>query len=112
MKVTLTSMELKGPLHFFALSRKALQITRQLKATNCLAVKTRGFWTKHYTMTLWESEKALKDFAKSGAHLKAMQNSASIAREIRTVTYDATELPNWKTAKERLRQARPIIFAK
>ena len=56
----------------------------------------------HYTMTLWESEEDLKAFAASGAHLEAMKKGASIAREIRTLTIDATELPDWKTAKKML----------
>ena len=50
-------------------------------------------------MTLWENEKALKDFASSGAHRDAMKASKDIAKEIRTITYDADSLPDWKTAK-------------
>jgi len=98
MKVTVTSIELKGPFKFFALSSQALKITRQLKATNCLKFKKRGFWTTHYTMTLWNTEEELQQFARSGAHLQAMKDSAKIAREIRTYTYDADHLPKWSTA--------------
>ncbi len=39
MKVTITYLELKGPLKFFALSVKALRIVKQLKATNCREFK-------------------------------------------------------------------------
>ncbi|MGB3587187.1 MAG: DUF3291 domain-containing protein [Tunicatimonas sp.] len=98
MKVTVTSIKLKGPFKFFALSAQALKIARQLKATNCREYKKRGFWTTHYTMTLWNSEAELKQFAQSDAHLQAMKDSATIAREIRTYTYDADHLPDWPAA--------------
>lgn len=102
MKATLTSIELRGPLKFFALSKEAMDVIRQLKATNCKDFKKRGLWTKHYTMTLWNSEKELKDFAKSGAHLEAMKKSSHIAKEIRTLTIDTDVLPDWEKAKKLL----------
>lgn len=98
MKVTITSIELKGPLKFFALSLSALKIVRQLKASNYKDFRKKGIWTKHYTMTLWNNEQEIKDFAQSGAHLEAMKNSKKIAREIRTITIDAESLPDWKEA--------------
>ena len=58
----------------------------------------------HYTMTMWENENDLKDFAKSGHHLEAMKMGSSIAKEIRILTIDATELPNWKEAKALLKE--------
>ena len=108
MKVTITSIELKGPLKFFALSSSALQIIRQLRATNCKEFKKRGLWTTHYTMTLWNNEEELKQFASSGAHLEAMKASKRIAKEIRTVTIDADHLPNWKEAKKMLHETQSI----
>jgi len=53
-------------------------------------------------MTLWRSEEDLKAFAASGAHREAMQKGTNIAREICTLTIDATQLPDWKTAKKML----------
>lgn len=99
MKVTITSLELRSPLHFFALSYRAMKIMMQLQKTPCVKKRTRGFWTKHYTMTLWNSENDLKDFAKVGAHLTAMKDGKSVAKEIRTLTYEANSLPSWKDAK-------------
>lgn len=98
MKATITSIELKGPFKFFALSARALKIIKQLKATNYKDFKKKGIWTKHYTMTLWESEKDLREFATSGAHLEAMKESAKIAKEIRTITIEANKLPSWEEA--------------
>lgn len=110
MKATITSIELKGPFKFFLLSSQALKIIRQLKTTNCKEFRKKGVWTRHYTMTLWNSEKELQEFARSGAHLNAMKKSKKIAKEIRTITIDATVLPNWKMAKSLLEQAKVITY--
>ncbi len=110
MKATITSIELKGPFKFFALSYDAMKIIKQMKATECKAFKKRGVWTMHYTMTLWNNEEELKQFARSGAHLEAMKRSKQIAKEIRTVTVDMNELPDWNTAFELLENAKVIKF--
>lgn len=110
MKVTITSIELKSPMKFFGLSTQALKITKQLKSTQYKEFKKTGLWTKHYTMTLWNSEKELKDFAMSGAHLEAMKESKRIAKEIRTITIDSDSLPNWKEAKALLEKGKVIQY--
>lgn len=110
MKATITSIELKGPLKFFALSKEAMGIIKQLKSTSCKDFKKKGIWTKHYTMTLWNSEKELKDFAESGAHLQAMKRSSQIAKEIRTITIDTDVLPDWKKAKKLLEDGKVFRY--
>lgn len=110
MKATITSIELKGPLKFFALSANALKIIRQLKATSYKDFKKRGVWTTHYTMTLWNNENELKEFARSGAHLDAMKKSKEIAKEIRTITIDTDALPSWDEAKKLLENAKVFKF--
>jgi hypothetical protein len=104
MKVTITSLELKSPWKFFSLSYQAMKILQQLATTKCVKKKSTGFWTSHYTMTLWENENDLKAFAKSGQHLESMKKGSSIAKEIRILTIDADELPNWKDAKAMLKE--------
>ena len=110
MKATITSIQLKTPFKFFPLSMYALNIVKQLQTTDCLDFKKQGIWTMHYTMTLWENEEQLKAFAKSGAHLTAMQKSATIAKEIKTITIDADKLPDWETAKTLLKNVKPLTF--
>lgn len=110
MIVTITSIELKGPFKFFALSSSALKIIRQLKTTHCVQTKTRGFWTTHYTMTLWNNEEEMKAFAYTGAHMEAMKKSKDIAKEIRILTLTASELPNWKEAKELLQKGKVLTY--
>ena len=110
MKVTITALELRSPWQFFALSLNAMRILKQMKTSGHLAFKKRGLWTKHYTMSLWPDEESMKQFARSGAHLEAMKNSAKIAKEIRTITIDADKLPDWKRAKELLKEAKVLRF--
>ncbi len=103
MKLTITQIDLKTPFHFFRLSLYALNILKQLKGTNYVAFRKRGIWTRHYTMTLWKTEKDLQEFSRSGAHLEAMKNSSKIARQIKTITIDSDTLVDWKTAMEYLK---------
>ena len=102
MILVITSIALKSPLGFFALSAQAKYVVKQLKESECLASKTKGFWTKHYTMTLWKSEYDMKSFARSGAHLGAIKNNNSFSKEIKTITVFAEKLPSWKEAKRLL----------
>ena len=99
MFITITYIKLRSPIKYFALVFNAMKITFQLKTTGCISYKFQGLWTKHYTMTSWNSMEALKGFARSGAHLEAMKKSASISKEIRTLTIEASALPKWKEAK-------------
>ncbi len=103
-KITITSIKLKNPLLFFKLSLASLQVVRQIKKTNVLDFKSQGIWTLHYTMTLWENEGEIKDFARQGGHLAAMKKSAELASEIRILTIDADKLPKWKVAKKMLKE--------
>lgn len=102
MYITITAIYLKMPWHFFALANQARHILKQLKSSPCLQNKQRGIWTKHYTITAWESEADLQAFAKSGAHLQALRNSAKIAKSTAAYTYQAKQLPSWSEAKDLL----------
>ncbi|HYG01587.1 MAG TPA: DUF3291 domain-containing protein [Chryseosolibacter sp.] len=110
MKLTITSIKLKSPIHFFALSLHGMRIRGQLqKSAGLTKTKVTGFWTKHYTMTLWNDEASLRSFARNGHHLAAMKKSASLAKEISTLTIDADSLPTWKEATRLLHENGRII---
>ena len=110
MKATITSIELKGPFKYFVLSSMAWRIMKQLKSSDYEDFRKTGFWTVHCTMTLWRSEDEMRKFASSGAHKDAMQSSRRIAKEIRTITIDAEELPSWSVAKQLLKKGKVIRF--
>ena len=84
-------------------------ILKQLKAGPSKGIKTTGIGLTHYTMSLWETEKDMHDFYKSGAHLEAMKKSKKIAREIRTLTLEADDFKDWKTAKTLLKEQGKIL---
>jgi hypothetical protein len=85
---------------------------QQLKAGPHKGFRKKGWGKMHYTMTLWEHESDLKSFAQSGPHAQAMKKSARIAREIRTITYDASVLPSWAEARSKLasKEAKVWVF--
>lgn len=86
-----------------------MKILPQLKQANCKAFKKQGKWINHYTMTLWQNADAITTFARSGAHLEAMKKSAEMAKEIRTLTIDADQLIDWKTAKKLLKEEGKLL---
>ncbi len=102
MLVTITQIVLKNPFKFFSLSYYALQIMKQLKTSKSTGFKNTGLWTTHYTMSSWNNAADMQAFARSGAHLEAMKKSAVLARELRTLTYEAEVMPDWKEAKQKV----------
>lgn len=59
MKATITSIELKSSLKFFALSSNALQILRQLKASKKIAKEIRTITIEIDTRPRWAEAKEL-----------------------------------------------------
>ncbi len=111
MIVSITYIELKGPFKFFALSARALKIVRQLKSSGHKAYKSKGVWTKHYTMSLWPDHETMMAFVRSGAHLDAMKTASSIAKEIKVVHYEGETLPSWTEAKKLVAKGRSIKYS-
>jgi hypothetical protein len=76
---------------------------KQANNASCVSLKSTGFWTTFYTMTLWKSMEDMKNFARTGAHLDAMKVSGKIAKEIRTLTIERSTLLSWKEAKQKVK---------
>jgi hypothetical protein len=102
MTIAITYIRLRSLWHFFQLSWHGLLIMRQAKAlSGNKGFQNTGFGYKHYTLTAWSDEEAMRQFAYSdGAHKEAMKSSRKIAREIKTYTYQADAMPEWKVAKQ------------
>ncbi|GAB5528191.1 MAG: hypothetical protein Roseis2KO_60630 [Roseivirga sp.] len=79
--------------------RLSRSILRQLESTDCINVKTRGFWKKHYTMTYWERYEDMRAFTSSGAHREAMKMSRVIAEEICVLSMESDSSPSWEEVK-------------
>lgn len=110
MIVTVTSLKLRKLWNFFRLSWHGLQVLKQSKnQKGFIKIKNTGFGYLHYTLSAWETEEDVKNFAKSGAHLKAMKESAAIATQITTYTYETDKMPDWKEAKELMIQKGKVL---
>lgn len=109
MIAVITLIELKNPFKFFSLSYNALQIIKQMKGTAVVEYKSTGLWTTHYTMSLWKNKEDMQAFARSGAHLEAMKQSAKLAKCIKTLRIETETLPDWKTAKKRIQEEGKLL---
>jgi hypothetical protein len=109
MILVITSITLRSPFHFFSLSYNAMHIMRQLKDTPCKGQKSRGFWTDHYTQTLWPDETSMKAFAHAGAHKEVMSKSAKLATELATLTLEAEGFLPWKEAIGQIKKKGKIL---
>lgn len=110
MKVSITYIKLKSPLKIFKLISYSMKSVKELSLYGNVKFKTSGFWTKHYTMTLWNSEDDIKKFARNGAHKEAIKISSIIASEIRTTTIELNELPSWQEAKKYLLKGKVLKY--
>lgn len=109
MKLTITSLTLKGPFQFFSFAGYAMKTIQQMRGAGVVEFRKTGFGLTHYTMSLWNTEEDLRTFARTGAHGEAMRNSKKLAKEIRTLTIDADTMPDWKTAKSLLREKGKVL---
>lgn len=111
MIVVVTSIRLKSPLSLFKHYRFAVGSIVQLKTnSSCVGFKTGGFYPKQFTMTLWNNAEEMKKYARTGTHLQAMQHVRSVATEVQTISFEATELPDWKVATEKLLAGKKITY--
>lgn len=99
--ISITSIRLRSVWYFFKLSWWGLKIMRQAQALPGLVhFANTGFGYTHYTMSAWDNEDSMRQFAYAdGAHKAAMKESRKMATEIRTYTYRSKDLPDWKSAK-------------
>lgn len=111
--ITITCIRLKSWWHVFELIRLSVAVLEQLKnQSGFITMKRSGFGYRHYTLSAWQSEAALKSFAKMGAHQVAMSRTTAIASEVITYTYHGEVLPAWKDARKLLLQHGHVLTFK
>ena len=110
MVITVTSIKLRSLWHFFRLSYFGLRISRQARSQKgFIEMKNTGFGYLHYTISAWENEAEMKEFARSGAHREAMRAGGEISVEIRTYTFEGPAMPTWKEARKLLFEKGKIV---
>lgn len=113
MYITITYIKLRSPWKFFTLTYNAMHIVKQCKGEKGFkGMKNTGFGLHHYTMSKWETEEDRQRFYRAGAHAEAMKKTAELATELRSLTYEGNDFPDWKTAKGRIMQEGKVLSFK
>ena len=111
MVVTITYLRLKSVWKYYSLIRYSSRIfVYAKKHSGNLAAKSRGMFKDHYTITSWSDSDSMKNFARSGYHLKAMRVAGDFSEIIRTYTYESDSLPSWKEARELIKEGKLIRY--
>lgn len=106
MVASITELNLKNLWAFFQFLPHAVKSKNQAgKAPGALMVKVGmdGILTQR-TLTVWESEKAMMDYVRSGAHLNAMRVFSKIANKSYTARFPVEKFPSWEEAIKYLRE--------
>jgi hypothetical protein len=116
MIVAATRLQVRSALLLLPFVFRTLQSRRQVVRApgfmggRLLVDAKRTFWT----LTTWESEKAMRDYRGSGAHNNVMPRLVDWCDEAAIVhwTSASAELPSWSEAADRMRrQGRPSRVA-
>lgn len=98
--VSITGLELKSVLHAPAFWWHAIRSMSQAQsAPGLLSADARQINGVHHTLTVWESEAAMRSYLITGAHLQAMKAFHGIATG-RTIGFPAETAPDWDDVHE------------
>jgi heme-degrading monooxygenase HmoA len=99
MHVSITGLRLNSALHLPTFWWHAIRSMRQAqRAPGLIRAEARRVDGVHHTLTIWESEAAMRAYLASGPHLSAMKTFRRIATG-RTVGYNADRAPDWEEAR-------------
>jgi hypothetical protein len=109
MIIIVTHIELRSLWGFFSLSNHARKILAQMKGHSHTGFKKTGRGKNHYTMSRWNNREEMMAFVRSGAHLSSMKKAGKFAAQIRTVSLDREDFPDWQEARTLLSQHGRVI---
>jgi hypothetical protein len=93
--VSITGLELKSVLHAPAFWWHAIRSMGQAQAApGLISAEARQIGDVHHTLTVWETEAAMRACLISGAHLAAMKAFHGIATG-KTIGFPADVVPGW-----------------
>lgn len=96
--VSVTGLRLKGPLSTPRFWWHAIRsMTQARQADGNLMAEARTKDGVHHTLSVWESEAAMKRFLYRGAHRQAIKAFPAIATG-ETIGYEADAIPGWDEA--------------
>lgn len=95
MKAVVVRFQIKSPINLFSFLLFKFHIVIKLQNSTCIALKRRGYgFGNHYIMTLWRNKKEIQEF--NNDNTKLLSNSVKILKEVKILSFEAFELPNWK----------------
>lgn len=93
--VSITGLRLKSIIHAPVFWWHAvLSLGQARSAPGLISAQTRQIKGIHHTLTVWETEAAMRAYLITGAHLAAMKAYHGIATG-RTIGFLAESAPNW-----------------
>lgn len=102
MIASITHLRLKSFWKLPVFMVNTAKVVQQLNKTTVVDFKANVAILDHYTLSLWNTEKEMMDFVRSGDHKKAMKKSSEISESIRTYHFEVDAMPSWKEAKAEL----------
>lgn len=107
--VSITGLQLKRPWHVIAFYRLAVPCLHAARATNGnLRAEARTIAGVHHTLSVWESEDAMRAFVYSPVHMKAIRAFGSIATG-KTFGFHTARIPHWAEI-HRMWRARAVEY--
>jgi hypothetical protein len=108
MFISATRLRIRSAVVLLPFVWRTFQSQRQVvrasgfRGGRLLVDSKRTFWT----LTAWETEKAMRDFRSSGAHQNVMPRLVDWCDEASVVhwTSESSEIPSWPEAVERMRR--------
>jgi hypothetical protein len=98
--VSITGLKLKSLIHAPAFWWHAIRSMRQAQASpGLIRAEARQINGIHHTLTVWETEAAMRAYLITGAHLAAMKAFHGIATG-RTVGFLTETAPDWDDVPE------------
>ncbi len=100
MIASITELNLKNFWSYLKFIPHAIRSHRQARLSSGLisiSTKSNGFLVQR-TLTIWNDEKSMHHFVRSGAHLDAMKVFSKIANSSFTAHYEVNGTPSWDEA--------------
>ena len=98
MHISITGLKPKGLMGFFRFWRLAIPSFSQAKtAKGNLFSEVKRINGYQCTLTAWEDKAVMREFMKSGVHLKAMKSFHKIATG-KTYGFESDTIPSWTEA--------------
>ena len=95
MYVSITGLVLKKPWHVFVFYFHAIRSMRQARrARGNLRAENRTINGVHHTLSVWQTEAAMREFLFSGAHKRAIDATPSFATG-KTLGFETDTIPSW-----------------